>query len=156
MLGAYLGGIVDDRIGSKRALQIAIAMSAVLLCVLVSIRPDQLLFFVSIEPDLEIWRSPYFNTLPEIAYFITNQVFAVFFVTGLSSSRTLMAKLSPPEKITQFFGLYALSGTVTAFLAPLMVGLFTDLFDSQRAGFAALLILMVIGFAMLTRVRDPA
>ena len=155
MLGAYLGGIVDDRIGSKRALQIAIAMSAVLLCVLVSIRPDRLLFFIAVVPGEAFWSFPYFASLPELAYFATNQIFAVFFVTGLSSSRTLMAKLSPPEKITQFFGLYALSGTVTAFLAPLMVGLFTDWFESQRAGFASLLILMVIGFALLTRVRNP-
>lgn len=152
MLGAYLGGLVDDRIGSKRALQIAIMMSALLLCVLVSIRPDGLFFVIPYEAGRIVWEFPYFRTLPEIAYFTTNQLFAVFFVTGLSTSRTLMAKLSPPEKITQFFGLYALSGTVTAFLAPLMVGIFTDWFDSQRAGFASLLILMAIGFGLLTRV----
>ena len=78
MIGAYLGGLVDDRIGSKRALQIAIAMSATLLCVLVSIRPDQLFFFIAYESGRVVWDFPYFRTLPEIAYFITNQIFAVF------------------------------------------------------------------------------
>ena len=78
----------------------------------------------------------------------------MFFVTGLSSSRTLLVKLAPAQKITQFFGLYALSGTVTAFLAPLMVGSFTDWFESQRVGYASLIILMLIGFGLLMLVRD--
>ena len=52
------------------------------------------------------------------------------------------------------FGLYALSGTVTAFLAPLIVGTFTDWFDRQRTDLASLIILMVIGLALLMRVRE--
>ncbi|MEM7219156.1 MAG: MFS transporter [Pseudomonadota bacterium] len=154
MIGAWLGGLVDDAIGSKRALQIAIAMSALLLVALVSIQPDSIGFFYSVEADNAVWSAPYFQTLPELVYLCTNQCFALFFVTGLSASRTLMAKLAPPDKITQFFGLYALSGTVTAFLAPLMVGSFTDAFNSQRAGFASLTLLMVLGSVLLFFVRD--
>ena len=90
----------------------------------------------------------------ELIYFLTFQVFALFFVTALSASRTLMAKLSPPTMATQFFGLYSLSGSVTAFLAPLMVATTTAWFDSQRAGFASLIILMLIGAAMLFKVRE--
>ena len=78
----------------------------------------------------------------------------MFFVTGLSASRTLMAKISPPEMATQFFGLFALSGTVTAFLAPLLVATTTDWFDSQRVGFASLASLMIIGAIMLLWVRE--
>ncbi len=154
MLGAWFGGLVDDALGSKRALQVAIAVSAVLLVNAVSIQQGSLFYLfddISTEP---IWDSPYFETLPELLYFGNNMLFAMFFVTGLSSSRTLLVKLAPASKITQFFGLYALSGTVTAFLAPLMVGAFTDWFDSQRAGFASLIILMVIGFGILLLVRD--
>ncbi len=65
-----------------------------------------------------------------------------------------MAKLSPPEMATQFFGLYSLSGTVTAFLAPLMVGIATAIFQSQRAGFGSLVVLMVIGAVMLFWVKE--
>ena len=94
------------------------------------------------------------NTIPEIIYFLVFQVFALFFVTGLSASRTLMAKLSPPSMATQFFGLYSLSGTVTQFLAPLMVATTTAWFDSQRAGFSSLIILMVAGMIGLFWVRE--
>src|SRR5690606_403977 len=89
-----------------------------------------------------------------IFYFCTNQVFAVFFVTGLSSSRTLMARIAPPQMATQFFGLFALSGTVTAFLAPLLVATITSAFQSQRAGFASLALLMILGGLMLLKVRQ--
>ena len=78
----------------------------------------------------------------------------MFFVTGLSSSRTLMARISPPAMITQFFGLFALSGTVTAFLAPLLVATVTTMFQSQRAGFASLVLLMLVGSALLLKVRE--
>jgi UMF1 family MFS transporter len=66
----------------------------------------------------------------------------------------LMAKLAPPELATQFFGLFALSATVTAFLAPLLVAITTDLFDSQRIGFGSLSILMIIGAILLMRVKE--
>lgn len=154
MLGAYFGGLIDDKLGSKLALQVSIAVSALLLANLVSIQPNSLFYVIDGVSQEPIWSFPYFQTLPEAIYFGSNMLFAMFFVTGLSSSRTLLVKLAPAHKITQFFGLYALSGTVTAFLAPLMVGTFTDWFNSQRAGFASLIILMAIGLALLMLVRE--
>ncbi len=118
-----------------------------------SYQRDTVLFVVTVGSE-PVWSFPYFRSLPELAYFITNQIFAVFFVTGLSSSRTLMARLAPPQMATQFFGLFALSGTVTAFLAPLVVGTVTDWFDSQRAGMSSLVVLMAIGFVGLLFVRE--
>jgi UMF1 family MFS transporter len=153
MLGAYLGGRLDDRVGSIRALQIAIGTSSVVLLTLVSVQPDTILYFMKVGSE-PIWNSAYFASLPELFYLGTNQVFAMFFVTGLSASRTLMARISPPEMATQFFGLFALSSTVTAFLAPLLVATATDLFESQRAGFASLAALMIVGAILLLKVRE--
>jgi UMF1 family MFS transporter len=153
MFGAYVGGRLDDRVGSIRALQIAISTSAVVLLTLVSVQPDTILYFVSVGSE-PVWDSPYFTTLPELFYFCTNQVFAMFFVTGLSASRTLMARIAPPEMATQFFGLFALSATVTAFLAPLLVATATDLFESQRIGFGSLALLMIIGAVLLLKVKE--
>ncbi|MFT5134149.1 MAG: UMF1 family MFS transporter [Gammaproteobacteria bacterium] len=136
-----------------RALRISIGTATVVLLTLVSVQPDTILYFFEVGSE-PVWDSPYFATAPELFYFCTNQVFAMFFVTGLSASRTLMAKISPPEMATQFFGLFALSSTVTAFLAPLMVATATDFFESQRIGFASLAILMIIGAVLLTKVKE--
>ncbi len=97
---------------------------------------------------------PYFNTLPELLYFANTQIFAMFITVGFASARTMMARIAPPSMMTQFFGLYALSGTATAFLAPLLVGAFTSAFQSQRAGFASLIILLSLGFVMMLFVRE--
>jgi UMF1 family MFS transporter len=153
MLGGYVGGRLDDSFGSGRALQVAITMCSLLLLALLSIQADSIFFLipVSIEP---VWQFPYFRTIAELTYFAANQFFAMFFVTGLASSRTMMARLSPVGKSTQFFGLYALSGTVTAFLAPLLVATTTQWFQSQRVGLGSLILLMVIGSLMLLKVRE--
>ena len=153
MIGAYLGGRLEDRLGSMRTLKVSISGSATLLVVLTSITPETL-FFVIPASDEPVWAFPYFSTLAELAYIATNQAFALFFVTGLSASRTLMAKISPPEMATQFFGLYGLSGSITAFLAPLLVAVVTDITQSQRIGFASLVMLIVVGGLMLGLVRE--
>lgn len=153
MVGAYVGGKLDDRLGSIGTLKIAIGMSSLVLLLLVSVQPDTVLYVLPVS-TAPVWDFPYFRTTAEIFYFCTNQIFAMFFVTGLSSSRTLMARISPPEMATQFFGLFALSGTVTAFLAPLLVATTTTWFQSQRVGFASLALLMVIGALLLLMVRE--
>jgi len=153
MFGAYVGGRLDDRLGSITALRIAIGIAAVVLLTLVSVQPDTILYVLEVGSE-PVWSSPYFTSLPELFYFGTNQIFAMFFVTGLSASRTLMARISPPEMATQFFGLFALSSTVTAFLAPLMVATMTGMFESQRIGFASLALLMVVGWILLLKVTD--
>jgi UMF1 family MFS transporter len=153
-IGAVVGGNLDDRLGSKAALLIAVGGTASLLVVAVSLQTDSILFVIDVTPGHAVWNFPYFQTLPEILYFINTQFFGMFITVGFASARTMMARISPPELITQFFGLYALSGTATAFLAPLLVGFFTDAFQSQRAGFASLIGLLVLGFVLMLFVKE--
>ena len=152
-LGAIVGGRADDVLGSKRAVLVAVGGTAALLAVAVCLRPGQILW-IPIEPGVAVWDFPYFRTLPEILYFANTQLFGVFITMGFASARTMMARLAPPSMMTQFFGLYALSGTATAFLAPFLVGVFTRAFESQRAGYASLIILLALGFAMMLFVRE--
>lgn len=71
-----------------------------------------------------------------------------------AASRTYMAHAAPKEIRTELFGLYALSGKATAFLGPLLVALMTDLFSSQRAGMASILVFLLIGLALLRNLPD--
>lgn len=152
-VGAVLGGWLDDRLGSKRAVLVAVGGTTALLAVAVTIQPDSILF-MPYQSDAVLWSLPYFNTLPEALYFANTQLFAMFITVGFASARTMMARIAPPALMTQFFGLYALSGTATAFLAPLLVGTFTSLFQSQRAGYASLIILLAAGFLLMLWVRE--
>jgi len=153
MVGAYVGGLLDDRFGSMRTLKIAIGMSGIILILLTSITPDTIFFVIKVSTE-PVWQFPYFTTFSELSYLISVQIFALFFVTGLSASRTVMARISPPEMATQFFGLYGLSGSVTAFLAPLLVAVVTDVTQSQRIGFASLSLLIFLGGLLLIKVKE--
>ncbi len=71
-----------------------------------------------------------------------------------SASRTLLARVAPREKMTQFFGLYALTGKVTSFIGPMTVGLLTSVSGSQRIGISILVVFFAVGALVLTGVRE--
>jgi UMF1 family MFS transporter len=66
-----------------------------------------------------------------------------------------MARLAPPGKTTQAFGLFALSGKVTSFAGPLAVALITWLSQSQRIGVSAIIAFFVAGTILIVRVAPP-
>ena len=74
-----------------------------------------------------------------------------------AAARSLLARLAPADRVTQFFGLFALSGKVTSFVGPLLVGIVTAASGSQKAGMAVLLGFFVAGALVLMRVNpSPA
>jgi UMF1 family MFS transporter len=81
-------------------------------------------------------------------------VLAIFVGPVQAASRSLMARISPLEKSTEMFGLYALSGRVTSFVGPWVLGLTTLHFHSQRAGMATVLIFFIIGGILMGRVQE--
>lgn len=129
-LGAYVFGRVDDRIGPKKVILVAIlGMIAVSTPLLI------------VEGKLMFWLF----ALP----------LGLFFGPAQTASRSLMARLTPPDKTTEMFGLFALSGKATAFLGPTMVGTVTVLADSQRVGMATIAGLLIIGGLILLTVKAP-
>ena len=80
---------------------------------------------------------------------------AVFLGPVQAASRSLMAGMTTPENRAQMFGLYAVSGKVTAFLGPAVFSIATDLAGSQRAGMAVTIPLFVGGLLLLVgKVRE--
>ena len=78
----------------------------------------------------------------------------IFVGPAQSASRSMMARLAPPEMRTEMFGLFALSGKATAFLGPALLAIMTDAFASQRAGMASIVVFFIIGALLLLRVSD--
>jgi UMF1 family MFS transporter len=58
----------------------------------------------------------------------------------------MMARIAPVSKMAEFFGLYALSGTATAFLAPFIVARFTEWSGSNAVGLSSILLLLGAGW----------
>jgi UMF1 family MFS transporter len=71
-----------------------------------------------------------------------------------AASRTLLIQLAPKERIAQYFGLFALTGKITSFVGPLLIGIVTAITESQKAGMAMLVLFFIAGLALLARVQD--
>jgi UMF1 family MFS transporter len=71
-----------------------------------------------------------------------------------AASRTLLIRMAPQDRIAQYFGLFALTGKVTSFMGPLLIGAVTAITASQKAGMATLVIFFVAGLALLAQVED--
>jgi UMF1 family MFS transporter len=61
--------------------------------------------------------------------------------------------MTPPEKTTEFFGFFSFSGKITAFAAPLAIGVVTAATGSQRLGIGTSLVFLIGGLLLLQRVR---
>lgn len=155
VLGGFVGGWLDHTIGPKRAVVIEIGVTFVCLIAMVSMTATSMLFFVPVDPAARAWDGPIFNTVPQLAYLGFAVVIAVSITAAYASSRALMARLAPEGMEGEVFGLYALSGSATAWLGPMLVEHFTDAYESQRAGFAAIAILLIAGFVLLLFVKPP-
>jgi UMF1 family MFS transporter len=65
----------------------------------------------------------------------------------------MMVVQANPARMTEAFGLYALSGKATAFMAPLLIAVVTGLSGSQQAGIVPLIALFLIGLVLLLWVK---
>jgi UMF1 family MFS transporter len=73
-----------------------------------------------------------------------------------AASRSLAVRLAPESQVGKVFGLYALTGRAVTFVGPTMFGWVTQTTHSQRAGMASILLLLMLGLAVLTKVRELA
>lgn len=71
-----------------------------------------------------------------------------------SASRSLMVRLIEEKNMSaEMFGLYSLSGKITAFIGPWLLGMMTIAFNSQRVGMATVIVFFVIGVVLMLPVK---
>lgn len=152
-IGAFIGGWADDRFGSRRTVLIAVAGLLLALLGAISIQPGSIFFGLTLSPPVP-GAAP-FSSGAERAYLACGILLGIFGGPAQAASRTLLARLAPRDMVGEFFGLYAVSGKATSFLAPLSIALVTGAFASQRIGMAVILVFLAAGFVLLLRVREP-
>lgn len=131
-IGSFAFGHIDDRLGSRQTVLLAIA-------------------------GLSLFGTGALLAQDKSTFWLLGVLIGLFVGPAQSASRTLMARLAPPGQRTEMFGLYALSGKLTAFIGPFLFGAATSLFASQRAGMATVVILLAAGgLLLLLTVREPA
>ncbi len=153
VVGALTAGIVDRTIGPKKSLLLELTGVIITLFVLVSISKQSLLFGL-VPADHVVWEGGIFPTLADMTYVILTIPLGIFLGASIASSRYMLVHISPPDKIGEFFGFYAMSGSVTVWLGPGIVGIMTWLSGSERIGFAGIFVLIALGIAILTTVKS--
>ena len=79
-----------------------------------------------------------------------------------TSDRVFMLRLSPPDKIGEFFGLYGLAGKFSAVTGPILYGTIVSVLlnagwgnGAYQVGILSFLVLMIIGMLILRGVPEP-
>jgi UMF1 family MFS transporter len=128
-VGAIGMGYLDDFIGAKRTISIS----------LVGLIVATLLAIVATE-KLWLW--------------VAGILIGIFSGPNQSASRSLMGRLVPAGMENEFFGFFAFSGKLTAFIGPFLLGVLTQVSGSQRAGISVVLVMFFIGLVLLQRIDE--
>lgn len=127
-VGAWLFGFVDDWIGGKKTIAISLVFLAAA-SLLAAVAPTRTWLWIA-ACGIGLFLGP-------------NQ----------SASRSLMSRFVPKEHEAEFFGFFALSGKVTAFAGPWLLGMLAGAYG-QRVGVASVLVFFVVGGLLLVGVDE--
>lgn len=138
---SWLGGRADRRFGPKPVLVVTI-LALIAVCIIIVGMTPTAIFGLAITPATAN---------------------AIFYACGVviggaggslqSASRTMMVRHTTPARATEAFGLYALSGKATAFLAPALIAAVTAITSSQRIGISPLVGLFMLSLILLVWVK---
>ena len=128
--GAVLGGLLDDRVGSKTVILSSLA--------------------AMIAAGLTMMALS-----GAAAFWVCGLLLCLFIGPTQSSARTLLLRMTAEGKEGVAFGLYTMTGRAVAPLAPFMFSTFVAVFGADRAGIGGLLVVLAAGFIAMTAVRVP-
>lgn len=149
-LAALLAGLLDG-IGSKTMITIFIAIGLLCNLTLCTISRNSVLFFFHLSP---IPHGILFPGAADKVFAFVYVIVAICVSGDVASSRAFMAKVSPHHMLTEFFSLYAVSGTATSFIGPLAIGITTSIFGNQRAGASVGAICFALGLVLLLLTKE--
>jgi len=148
-----IAGRIDDKFGSKFVIMASIILLMISTIGVISTGPDFTLFgLVAFEAAS---TDGLFSTPAELVYIGFGLLIGAAFGPIQSSSRAYLAASVLPEETGKYFGLYALVGRATSFLAPLCVAGITYATDSQRLGMAIIIAFFVVGFIIMLKAPKP-
>ncbi|MFN4924175.1 MFS transporter [Bradyrhizobium sp.] len=149
-LGGWLGGKLDDRLGPKRVIAGSMTLLLLAIIAILLVSRDSILF-IPVTPAVP--GGPLFASLPERAYLLLGCIIGACGAPLQAASRSLLIRMVPRDQVAQYFGLFALTGKVTSFIGPLLIGTVTALTASQKAGMAVLVLFFAAGLLLLARVN---
>jgi MFS transporter, UMF1 family len=154
IIGNLSASVIDSRRGSKFVVILSLLLLIAATIGIVSTGSDYTLF--GILTFSTQGAGGLFDTPAEKVYILYGLLIGLSLGPVQASSRSYMARSVSNEEAGRYFGLYALSGRATSFLAPFTVATVTAFSGSARLGMAMLLIFFAVGLFILLRTPYPA
>ena len=139
----WVGGRVDRRVGPLPVIVFCCVALILVAVLIISLTPTSVMGIAL--PDG--------SALPDILFFGAGAVIGAAGGALQASSRNMLTRQGNPARMTEAFGLYALSGKATAFLAPALIAVASDISGSQRIGIAPVVGLFILGLILLAWVK---
>lgn len=154
IFGCLVASRLDTALGSKAVVVISLVLLTLATIGIVSTGPGYTLF--------GLWQMPgadgtgLFSTPAEKAYIAFGLLIGIAFGPVQASSRSYMARSVSADEAGRYFGIYALSGRATSFLAPFLVASVTAAAGSPRLGMAMIILFLLGGLLVLLGTPYPA
>lgn len=158
-IGAWLGGRADQAWGPKPVVSVSILVLSLCCLLVISTTKTEVLFMTVAAEGAD-------STIPDIMFYIAGALIGAAGGSIQASSRTLLVDQVDRDRVTEAFGLYALSGKATTFIGPLAIAFATAFFasesfglssvDAQRLGVTPIIVLFLVGLVLLPIVRSRA
>jgi len=154
IFGCLAASRLDTALGSKAVVMITLVLLTIATIGIVSTGPGYTLFGAWMMPGED--SGGLFGTPAEKAYIAFGLLIGIAFGPVQASSRSYMARSVSPEEAGRYFGIYALAGRATSFLAPFLVATITALSGSPRLGMAVIILFFLGGMVLLAATPYPA
>ncbi|CAN7403849.1 MFS transporter [Rhizobium sp. LjRoot98] len=152
--GCLYASRLDAKLGSKVIVTVSLICLTIATLGIVSTGPGYTLFGLLPLPTTD--SGAMFGTAAEKAYIVFGLLVGIAFGPVQASSRSYMARSVSADEAGRYFGIYALSGRATTFLAPAAVATVTLMTGSARIGMMALVVFLGAGLLILIRTPYPA
>src|SRR5262249_4418104 len=152
--GCLIAGGIDKGIGSKATVVMSLIMLLLATIGIISTGPGYTLF--GLMPLSTADSGGLFGTAAEKAYILYGLLVGLAFGPVQASSRSYLARSVMLEEAGRYFGIYALSGRATSFMATLLFSIVTYLTGSARLGMGTLILFLAVGLLLLFRTPYPA
>jgi MFS transporter, UMF1 family len=86
-------------------------------------------------------------------FWIGGLILSAFVGPGQTSSRSLLGRLSPPERSGELFGLYATTGRAASFIAPVAFAILTTVTQDQGFGILGIVLVLALGLVLMLPVK---
>lgn len=149
--GCLVAAKLDTKFGSKWVVMFSLVLLIIATIGISSTGAGFTLFGLVTLPLAD--SGGFYGTAAEKVYLLYGVLIGLAFGPVQASSRAFLAQSVSEEEAGRYFGLYALSGRATSFLAPLTVGAITVLTGSARYGMAALVVFLLVGLIILSGVK---